>query len=144
MNYDNEDENIDTQEIANNALEVLTAYFMESDGGLDNDLLVNVLSDNLDAEELDDLEGDQLVEALQDISMSLSGMYSGMLMHVVNLIRIISMMSLQSENEAYQNYVQYYHHLLPTYEHIDSEAGAVAYMTKLNEYFGWDDEDETE
>jgi|TARA_Y100000310_G_scaffold40372_1_gene37923 hypothetical protein len=144
MNYDNEDNEIDTQEIANNALEVLTAYFMESDGGLDNDLLINVLSDNLDAEELDNLEGDELVAALQDISMTLSGMYSGMLMHVVNLIRIIGMMSLQSENEAYINYVQYYHHLLPTYENIDSEEGAVEYMTRLHKFFGWDPEDETE
>jgi hypothetical protein len=143
MSY--EDYNIDKptyQEIGDSALEVLTAYFLETQEGKDNELLLNVLSDNLDGKDLDDLEGEELANELQKISMSLSSMYSGMLIHVVNLIRVIGMMSLQSEDEAYRNYVAYYHTLLPEYDDINSPEEAVQFMDRLNEFFGWEAEED--
>ena len=88
--------------------------------------------------------GNQLADELHKISMSLSSMYSGMLIHVVNLIRVIGMMSLQSEEDAYRNYVAYYHRLLPEYDNISTQEDAMVYMERLQEFFGWEMSEEDE
>ena len=147
MSYDDGDEiygDKTYQDIGDSALEVLTAYFLESEEGQDNELLLDVLSDNLNGKDLDNLEGEELADELHKISMSLSSMYSGMLIHVVNLIRVIGMMSLQSEEDAYRNYVAYYHRLLPEYDNISTQEDAMVYMERLQEFFGWEMSEEDE
>ena len=145
MSYENFDIDKPTYaEIGDSALEVLLAYFLEAQEGIENELLLHVLSDNLNSNDLEGLEGDALAHELHKISMSLSSMYSGMLVHVVNLVRVIAMMSFQSEDEAYRNYVAYYHRLLPQYDNISSPDEAVRYMEQLNEFFGWEMSEEDE
>jgi hypothetical protein len=129
-------------EVSGEGLEILTAFFMEEDIGQDNELMLDILSDRLgrDPDDYDDL--DKQIEALSDIVSRLTGLFSGMLIHVVNLIRIISMMGMRTDKDTYQNYVKYYHTLLNEYEHVDNEESVIAYIKQLHVFFGVDDSDE--
>jgi hypothetical protein len=129
-------------EVSGEGLEILTAFFMEEDIGQDNELMLDILSDRLgsDPEEFDDIS--EKIEALSEIVSRLTGLFSGMLIHVVNLIRIISMMGMRTDKDTYQNYVVYYHTLLKEYEHVDDEKSVIAYIEQLHTFFGVDDSDE--
>ena len=131
-------------EVSGEGLEILTAFFMEEDVGHDNELMLDILSDRLgrDPEDYDDV--DEKIEALADIVSRLTGLFSGMLIHVVNLIRIISMMGMRTDRDTYQNYVKYYHSLLNEYEDVRTEEEVVDFIKKLHGFFGVDDPYETE
>ena len=132
------------EDVSVEGLEILTAFFMEEDIGQDNQLMLDILSDRLgaDPEDYDDL--DEQIKALSEIVIRLTGLFSGMLIHVVNLIRVISMMGMRTDRDTYQNYVKYYHSLLLEYESVHTEEGVIEFIKKLHGFFGVDDSDETE
>ena len=131
-------------EVSGEGLEILTAFFMEEDTGQDNKLMLDILSDRLgdDPEDYEDIN--EQVEGLTELVSRLTSLFSGMLIHVVNLIRVISMMGMRTDRDTYQNYVKYYHSLLQEYEGVHTEADVIEYIKQLHSFFGVEDYDETE
>ena len=131
-------------EVSGEGLEILTAFFMEEDTGQDNKLMLDILSDRLgdDPEEYEDVN--EKIEGLTDLVSRLTTLFSGMLIHVVNLIRVISMMGMRTDRDTYQNYVKYFHSLLQEYEDVHTEEDVIEYIKKLHSFFGVEDYDETE
>jgi len=131
-------------EIAKAALEVLSAFFLEDAEGEDNELMLDILTSLLG----EDPEGKESVEdrleAYQELCMKLTNMFSGMLCHVVNMIRVLAMMSMRADVKAYQSYVQYFHHLLPTWETVETEEEMMEFLERLHHYFGVEIPDEIE
>lgn len=122
-------------EIAGESLEILTSFFMESLEGEDNILMLDILTDQL-GDDPTELEGEEQLIAFEDLTYRLTDLFSGMLVHVVNMIRILAMMGMRSDQAAYQNYVRYFHTLLPTFESMENEADLIEYVKSLHGYFG--------
>lgn len=131
-------------EIGNEALEVLSSFFFDLDSGEEGALFLDVLSYLLGNPDTDDVDDEDSIESLTNTTFQLANLVSGLLIHVVNLIRVISMMSGKHESEAYRNYVDYFHILLPKYGEIESEADAISYISKMYEYFANGGSDEVE
>jgi hypothetical protein len=66
------------------------------------------------------------------------------LCHVVNMVRVLAMMSMRSDTQAYKSYVDYFNYLLPTWESVDSEEEMMEYLNQLHAFFGVEIPDETE
>jgi hypothetical protein len=95
----------------------------------------------MDPEEAGSFE-EQIV-AYQEMSMKLTSMFSGMLCHVVNMVRVLAMMSMRSDTQAYKSYVEYFNYLLPSFDSVDTEDEMIEYLEKLHHYFGVEIPDET-
>jgi hypothetical protein len=148
MNLENNDESKneemkiaaeDYMRISSQSFEVLTAFFLEDEA---EDLLLSVLGMVLDENDPYEMEGEAQIEAFSKLINSVTEMYSGMFIHVVNLVRILAMMGMKSQEEAYQNYISYYNNLLPTYPEVETEDDAIKYVQGLHDFFGWEVEDE--
>ncbi len=122
-------------EIAGESLEILTSFFMEDLEGEDNVLMLDILTDQL-GDDPTQLEGEEQLIAFEDLTYRLTDLFSGMLVHVVNMIRILAMMGMRSDQAAYQNYVRYFHALLPTFDDMENEADLIEYVKNLHGYFG--------
>ena len=131
-------------DISYDALQILSAFFLEEPEGEDNDLMLQILTDNLgmDPEEADSFE--EKIVAYQEMSMKLTSMFSGMLCHVVNMVRVLAMMSMRSDTQAYKSYVEYFNYLLPSFDSVETEDEMIEYLEKLHHYFGVEIPDETE
>ena len=130
-----ERENKGYNQIAGESLEILTSFFMEDLEGEDNVLMLDILTDQL-GDDPHDLEGDERLEAFEELTFRLTDLFSGMLVHVVNMIRILAMMGMRSDQAAYQNYVRYFHGLLPTFDSMETEEDLIQYIKNLHGYFG--------
>ena len=132
------------EDISNEALQILSAFFLEEKEGQDNELMLEILTDLLgdDPGEEDSVD-DQLV-AYQELTMRLTSLFSGMLSHVVNMVRVLAMMSMRSDTQAYKSYVEYFNYLLPSFDSVDSEEEMFEYLDQLHHYFGVEIPDETE
>ncbi len=130
-------------DISYEALQILSAFFLEEAEGEDNDLMLQILTDNLgmDPEEADSFE--EKIVAYQEMSMKLTSMFSGMLCHVVNMVRVLAMMSMRSDTQAYKSYVEYFNYLLPSFDSVETEDETIEYLEKLHYYFGVEIPDET-
>ncbi len=130
-------------DISYDALQILSAFFLEEPEGEDNDLMLQILTDNLgmDPEEADSFE--EKIVAYQEMSMKLTSMFSGMLCHVVNMVRVLAMMSMRSDTQAYKSYVEYFNYLLPSFDSVETEDEMIEYLEKLHYYFGVEIPDET-
>jgi len=130
-------------DISYEALQILSAFFLEEAEGEDNDLMLQILTDNLgmDPEEADSFE--EKIVAYQEMSMKLTSMFSGMLCHVVNMVRVLAMMSMRSDTQAYKSYVEYFNYLLPSFDSVETEDEMIEYLEKLHYYFGVEIPDET-
>ena len=130
-------------DISYDALQILSAFFLEEPEGEDNDLMLQILTDNLgmDPEEADSFE--EKIVAYQEMSMKLTSMFSGMLCHVVNMVRVLAMMSMRSDTQAYKSYVEYFNYLLPSFDSVETEDEMIDYLEKLHYYFGVEIPDET-
>ncbi len=130
-------------DISYEALQILSAFFLEEAEGEDNDLMLQILTDNLgmDPEEADSFE--EKIVAYQEMSMKLTSMFSGMLCHVVNMVRVLAMMSMRSDTQAYKSYVEYFNYLLPSFDSVETEDETIDYLEKLHYYFGVEIPDET-
>ena len=123
-------------DISYEALQILSAFFLEEAEGEDNDLMLQILTDNLgmDPEEADSFE--EKIVAYQEMSMKLTSMFSGMLCHVVNMVRVLAMMSMRSDTQAYKSYVEYFNYLLPSFDSVETADETIEYLEKLHYYFG--------
>ena len=132
------------QDISNDALLVLSAFFLEEKEGEDNILMLDILTDIIgdDPDEKESVE--EQIAAYQEMTFKLTNMFSGMLCHVVNMVRVLAMMSMRSDTDAYRAYVDYFNYLLPSFDSVDSEEGMMEYLDKLHIYFGVEIPDETE
>ena len=131
-------------QIAGESLEILTSFFLEDTEGEDNILMLDILTEQL-GDDPTQLEGEDRLIAFEELTYRLTDLFSGMLVHVVNMIRILAMMGMKSDQAAYQNYVRYFHTLLPTFEAVEDEEGLIEYVKSLHGYFGVEvDNDEWE
>jgi len=132
------------QDISEEALQILSAFFLEEKEGQDNELMLEILTDLLgDDPAEENTMGDQII-AYQEMTMRVTSMFSGMLCHVVNMVRVLAMMSMRSDVTAYKSYVDYFNYLLPTFDDVESEQEMYDYLDKLHIYFGVEIPDETE
>ena len=132
------------QDISYESLQILSAFFLEEKEGEDNELMLDILTDLLgdDPDEKDSVK-EQII-AYQEMTLKLTNMFSGMLCHVVNMVRVLSMMSMRSDTEAYKSYVDYFNYLLPSFDAVESEEEMMEYLDQLHVYFGVEIPDETE
>ena len=132
------------QDISYESLQILSAFFLEEKEGEDNILMLDILTDILgdDPDEKESVE--EQIAAYQEMTFKLTNMFSGMLCHVVNMVRVLSMMSMRSDTEAYKSYVDYFNYLLPSFDSVESEEEMMEYLDKLHIYFGVEIPDETE
>tara|TARA_B110001454_G_scaffold219037_1_gene249449 strand:- start:613 stop:1038 length:426 start_codon:yes stop_codon:yes gene_type:complete len=132
------------QDISNEALQVLTAFFLEDKEGEDNELMLEILTDLLGDDPADETSMTDQIVAYQELTMRVTSLFSGMLCHVVNMVRVLAMMSMRSDTQAYKSYVEYFNYLLPTWDSVESEEGMLEYLDGLHHYFGVEIPDETE
>ena len=132
------------QDISREALQILSAFFLEEKEGEDNELMLEILTDLLgdDPAEMPSIQ--EQIDAYQEMTMKLTSMFSGMLCHVVNMTRVLAMMSMRSDVSAYKSYVDYFNYLLPTFDSVESEEEMFEYLDQLHVYFGVEIPDETE
>lgn len=132
------------KDISHESLQILSAFFLEEKEGEDNVLMLDILTDLLgdDPDEKESVE-EQIV-AYQEMTLKLTNLFSGMLCHVVNMVRVLSMMSMRSDTEAYKAYVDYFNYLLPSFDSVESEEEMMEYLDQLHVYFGVEIPDETE
>ena len=132
------------QDISREALQILSAFFLEEKEGEDNELMLEILTDLLgdDPAEMPSIQ--EQIDAYQEMTMKLTSMFSGMLCHVVNMVRVLSMMSMRSDTDAYKSYVDYCNYLLPSFDAVESEEEMMEYLDQLHVYFGVEIPDETE
>jgi len=132
------------QDISHESLQILSAFFLEEKEGEDNVLMLDILTDLLgDDPDEEQTEAEQII-AYQEMTMKLTSMFSGMLCHVVNMTRVLAMMSMRSDVTAYRSYVDYFNYLLPTFDSVESEEEMFEYLDQLHVYFGVEIPDETE
>ena len=132
------------QEISREALQILSAFFLEEKEGEDNELMLEILTDLLGEDPADEQTEAEQIIAYQEMTMKLTSMFSGMLCHVVNMTRVLAMMSMRSDVTAYRSYVDYFNYLLPTFDSVESEEEMFEYLDQLHVYFGVEIPDETE
>ena len=132
------------EDISNETLQVLSAFFLEEKEGEDNILMLDILTDLLGDDPGEENSADDQIIAYQALTMRLTSLFSGMLCHVVNMVRVLAMMSMRSDTLAYKSYVNYFNYLLPTWESVDSEDEMMEYLDQLHAYFGVEIPDETE
>jgi hypothetical protein len=132
------------QDISREALLVLSAFFLEEKEGEDNELMLDILTDLLGDDPADEQTKANQIIAYQEMTMKLTSMFSGMLCHVVNMIRVLAMMSMRSDVVAYKSYVDYFNYLLPRFDSVESEEEMFEYLDQLHVYFGVEIPDETE
>ena len=116
------------QDISREALQILSAFFLEEKEGEDNELMLEILTDLLgdDPAEMPSIQ--EQIDAYQEMTMKLTSMFSGMLCHVVNMTRVLAMMSMRSDVSAYKSYVDYFNYLLPTFDSVESEEEMFEYL----------------
>ena len=107
-------------------------------------MMLEILTDLLgdDPAEMPSIQ--EQIDAYQEMTMKLTSMFSGMLCHVVNMTRVLAMMSMRSDVSAYKSYVDYFNYLLPTFDSVESEEEMFEYLDQLHVYFGVEIPDETE
>ena len=132
------------QDISNEALQVLSAFFLEDKEGEDNELMLEILTDLLGDDPADETSMADQLAAYQELTMRVTSLFSGMLCHVVNMVRVLAMMSMRSDKQAYRSYTEYFNYLLPTWESVESEEEMLEYLDQLHHYFGVEIPDETE
>ena len=106
--------------------------------------MLEILTDLLGEDPADEQTEAEQIIAYQEMTMKLTSMFSGMLCHVVNMTRVLAMMSIRSDVTAYRSYVDYFNYLLPTFDSVESEEEMFEYLDQLHVYFGVEIPDETE
>jgi hypothetical protein len=132
------------EDISNESLQVLSAFFLEDKEGEDNELMLDILTGLLGDDPVDEDSIEEQMEKYQELTMRLTSLFSGMLCHVVNMVRVLSMMSMRSDTDAYRSYVDYFNYLLPTWDSVSSEEEMLEYLDQLHHYFGVEIPDETQ
>jgi hypothetical protein len=132
------------EDISNESLQVLSAFFLEDKEGEDNELMLDILTGLLGDDPVDEDSIEEQMEKYQELTMRLTSLFSGMLCHVVNMVRVLSMMSMRSDTDAYRSYVDYFNYLLPTWDSVNSEEEMLEYLDQLHHYFGVEIPDETQ
>ena len=132
------------EDISHESLQVLSAFFLEDKEGEDNVLMLDILTGLLGDDPGEEESAEDQLIAYADLTMRLTSLFSGMLCHVVNMVRVLAMMSMRSDTQAYKSYVDYFNYLLPTWESVDSEEEMMEYLNQLHAFFGVEIPDETE